>query len=53
MVFAPHLVLEKIFQISEPIIKHMINQVIETQKEKISDISENIKQKVKTFYSGQ
>ncbi|MDO4873625.1 MAG: hypothetical protein ACTTH6_04300 [Candidatus Altimarinota bacterium] len=53
MIFAPHLVLEKIFQISEPIIKHMINQVIETQKEKISDISENIKQKVKTFYSGQ
>lgn len=31
----------------------MINQVIETQKEKISDISENMKQKVKTFYSGQ
>ena len=53
MIFAPHLVLEKIFKISEPIIKHMINQVIETQKEKISDVSENIKQKVKTFYSGQ
>lgn len=53
VIFAPQLVLEKIFQISEPIIKHMINQVIETQKEKISDISENLKQKVKTFYSGQ
>ena len=35
-------------------IKEIIqNQVIETQKEKISDVSENIKQKVKTFYSGQ
>lgn len=53
IVLFPQFFIEKIFQISEPIIKNMIIQVFETQKEKLSDVKDNLLNSVKTLNIGQ